>query len=65
MCESTAYIVKRDGTEEVFMESVDYIKPDGGAVLLRSIFGEEKTIDARIAEMNLTKHRILLAPSGE
>lgn len=59
MCESNAYLVK-DGEEHLVMESVKYVKPQEGTVLLKSIFGEETTIPARIREMDLTGHKILL-----
>jgi predicted RNA-binding protein len=60
MCESNAYILEKDGSENLIMENVDYVRPEGQKILLRSIFGEEKTVEARIREMNLTSHRILL-----
>jgi len=60
MCESAAYLLDRDGKEELVMENVDYLRPDGNKVLLRSIFGEEQTFEASIKELNLTAHRILL-----
>jgi predicted RNA-binding protein len=60
MCESNAYLLEKDGSENLIMENVDYVRPEGQKILLRSIFGEEKTVEARIREMNLTSHRILL-----
>jgi len=60
MCESNAYFLNRDGTEELVMESVNYVKPYHDKVLLRSIFGEEKMVEAVIRELNLTAHTILL-----
>jgi predicted RNA-binding protein len=42
------------------MQDVDYIRPEGEQVLLRSIFGEEKTVRAAIREMKLSAHKILL-----
>lgn len=62
MCESHAYLVYPDGKRELVMESVGLLRPDGTGVFLRSIFGEEKTVDAVLAEMNLTGHSITLAP---
>lgn len=59
MCESNAYIF-RNGSEELIMESVDFLKPEGNAILLKSIFGEEKKVEARIREMDLTRHKIVL-----
>jgi len=42
------------------MESVNYVKPYHDKILLRSIFGEEKMVEAVIRELNLTAHTILL-----
>ena len=63
MCESNAYYVTSDGREELIMENVDYLKLDGNKLLLRSIFGEERTLQATIREMDLTGHKILLESS--
>ncbi len=60
MCESNAYLLAGDGTEELIMQDVDYIRPEGQQIILRSIFGEEKTVRATIREMKLSAHRILL-----
>ncbi len=60
MCESSAYLLGDSGQEELVMESVGYLKMDGDKVLLRSIFGEELSVDAKVREMNLTGHRIVL-----
>ena len=59
MCEANAYIYK-DGTEEMFLESVDIVEPeeDGGYRLV-SIFGEQKTIKGKIKSMNLVNHKIV------
>ncbi len=59
MCESNAYLLK-DGEEELIMESVSFLRLDGDRVLLKSIFGEEASIDAALREMDLTGHRIVL-----
>lgn len=59
MCESNAYLM-RNGKEELVMESVDYLKPQGDTVVLRSIFGEEAIVRGHLLEMNLTGHKIIL-----
>ncbi len=59
MCEANAYLIK-DGREDLIMESVDILKPEeDGRWQLVSIFGEQKSINGRIREMNLVDHRIL------
>lgn len=63
MCESNAYIV-RNGTEELLMESVGLVRQETESVLLKSIFGETANVYARIKEMDLTGHRIVLEEMG-
>ena len=59
MCEANAYIYK-NGTEEMFLESVDIVEPeeDGGYRLV-SIFGEQKTTKGKIKSMNLVDHKLV------
>lgn len=59
MCESTAYILK-NGREELVLESVDVIENNDGQVKLTSMFGEQKTIKARVKEFSLVDHKIIL-----
>jgi predicted RNA-binding protein len=59
MCESNAYLVK-SGEEQLIMESVNLVRPQGAKTLLRSIFGEEMTVEGTLREMDLTGHRIVL-----
>lgn len=59
MCESNAYVIK-DGKENLVMESVANLTFHGDHVALKSIFGEEKELKARLLEINLIGHCILL-----
>jgi predicted RNA-binding protein len=59
MCEANAYLIK-DEEEELIMESVDTLRPEKNGIYLQDIFGGQRTIKARIKEMNLVDHRILL-----
>lgn len=59
MCEADAYLIK-DGMKRIIMESVDIMRPEGENIYLENIFGERLQIKARIKEMNLVDHRILL-----
>jgi len=61
MCESTAYIVK-DGKEELLFEDIESLENRGGEVKMVSIFGEEKTLRARIKRFSLVDHKIVLEP---
>ncbi|MDA8169001.1 MAG: CooT family nickel-binding protein [Nitrospiraceae bacterium] len=59
MCELNAFVVG-PGKEELFLESVDIIRPEDGSVYLRSLFGEEKRFEGRIKEIQAIKRKILL-----
>lgn len=59
MCEAAAYII-RNGQEELFLEDVDLIEPDGENLRLVSIFGEQKVIKATIQSLNLVNHKVIL-----
>ena len=59
MCESNAYIIE-DGKEQMLLESVDVLRPEGDGWFLRSAFGEQKTVNARIKEIRLMDHKIIL-----
>lgn len=61
MCEANAYII-RNGNEELYLESVDIMKPEDGKVYLRNLFGEQKTFDGTIREISLLKRKIILEP---
>ena len=59
MCEANAYLVM-NGQEELVMEAVDLMEPENGdSFKLVSIFGEQKTLKARLVRMNLVDHRII------
>jgi predicted RNA-binding protein len=59
MCEAAAYII-RNGQEELFLEDVDVIEPEGENLRLISIFGEQKIIKATIQSLNLVNHKVIL-----
>jgi len=59
MCESNAYLVQ-DGREELLLEDVVLIKPEGEKLLLTGIFGERELIDAKIKMIDLLHHKIIL-----
>ena len=64
MCESNVYLLK-NGREEILVENVDSLKLSGDSIVLKSIFGEETTIDAAVVvEMHLSAHRIVLEQRG-
>jgi predicted RNA-binding protein len=59
MCEANAYLIK-NGKEELIMESVDILRPEGARVYIQDIFGGQRWVSGRIGEMNLVEHRIVL-----
>ena len=60
MCESTVYLIDENGKETLFFELVDKIVPDKDLIYLEDILGQKKTVSARIKELALVDHRIVL-----
>ncbi len=61
MCESNVYILK-NGREELVLEGVDVLENQEGQVKLVSMFGEEEKIKARVKNLSLVDHKIILEP---
>jgi predicted RNA-binding protein len=59
MCEAAAYMLK-DGKEELLLQDVDLIEPDGENLRIVSIFGEQKVVKASIQSLNLVDHKVIL-----
>lgn len=64
MCEANAYL-RRGEQEELLLENVDRVVPQDDGILLEDIFGKRKIVKARIKEMALVDHRIVLEPLAE
>ena len=64
MCESNVYLATEEA-EELVMEDVTSIRPEGQGYRLVSLFGEEKLVRGRIREIDLLKHRLCLNPYPE
>lgn len=62
MCEANAYLIK-EGKEELILEDISILRPENGELYLQNIFGEQRRIKAKIKEMNLLDHRIILEES--
>jgi Predicted RNA-binding protein len=60
MCEANVYLLDEKGEEKLFLESVDKIIPVGNELCLEDIFNKRKYIKAKIKEMALVDHRIVL-----
>ncbi|MBN2125822.1 MAG: CooT family nickel-binding protein [Deltaproteobacteria bacterium] len=61
MCEAAAYIL-RGGNEELILESVDVLENEDGRIHMVNIFGDQKTLNARIKTLSLVDHKIILEP---
>ncbi len=59
MCEANAYVYK-DGSEELYLENVDIMRPEEGRIFLKNLFGEQKVFEGEIKEVSLLRHKILL-----
>lgn len=59
MCEANAYFRSGD-QEELFLENVDKVTPTDEGLILEDIFGRRKIVKARIAELALVDHKIIL-----
>lgn len=61
MCEANVYVKKQDEDEyELFLESVDKVYPEEDKITMENIFGHREVIRAKIKEMALVDHKILL-----
>ena len=59
MCQSSAYIEKQ-GKKELLMEDVDLFEADGDQIKLVNIFGEEIIVKAKVKNLSLVDHKIIL-----
>jgi len=60
MCEANAYIIDEKGNETLFLEGVDKLIPEEGNLILENIFGQRKIVKAKIKELALVDHKIIL-----
>ena len=58
MCEAHAFILK-NGEEKKVLENVDVVELEGDEVKLVSIFGEQKTLKARLKLYDNTRSKIV------
>jgi predicted RNA-binding protein len=59
MCDLKAYM-KKQGKEELLLESVNYVHVENGEVVVRNLFGEEKKVRGSVREISLPKNRVLV-----
>ena len=59
MCLAKVYL-KANGDKELLLESVAFVKSGEKQLLISTIFGEQKEIEASIREIDFLTHSILL-----
>jgi predicted RNA-binding protein len=59
MCLARVYIGNDDETE-LLMEEIASLKTEGGKLLMTSLFGEEREIEASIKEIDFMGSRVVL-----
>jgi predicted RNA-binding protein len=60
MCEANVYFLDKDGNEKLLLESVDKVVPTDEGLFLENIFSQRKIVKAKIKEMELVEHRIII-----
>ena len=59
MCLSKVYI-KNNGDKQLLMEQVASVETRGDKLVLRTLFGEEKEIEANLKEIDLLANSIIV-----
>ncbi|MCL6558488.1 MAG: CooT family nickel-binding protein [Firmicutes bacterium] len=59
MCEANAYL-RQGENEELVLEMVDKVIPFEDGLLLEDIYGRRKILKAKIKELALVDHKIIL-----
>jgi len=59
MCDLKAY-VKKQGKEELLLESVNDVRVENGEVVVRNLFGEEKKVRGEVREVSLVRNRVVV-----
>jgi predicted RNA-binding protein len=59
MCQSRV-VTFRGGQEEVVMDDVVTVRPQDDQLFLQDLYGQQKVIRARIKELQLMDHRIVI-----
>jgi len=64
MCEAKVYL-KKDDQEQLIMENVTLMQPDGEDYLLVNLLGEQKLVQGQIERIDFLKHAIYLSDSPQ
>jgi len=59
MCESTAFVKKKNKKEKV-LEEVTLALVEKDTVILRTLMGEEKRVKGKIIEVDADRHEIVI-----
>ncbi len=59
MCEVDAYLLKKDGSEEVILEKVYLIEPEEGGVRIENLFGEQRVVEHPVFRIDLSGYKLL------
>jgi len=59
MCDTSAYI-RAEGEDVIYLESLARIEVDGDMLILVSIFGDRKSLNGRIIEVNLQGGKVVM-----
>ncbi|MGI6188670.1 MAG: CooT family nickel-binding protein [Clostridiales bacterium] len=59
MCEATVYFEDDEGLK-LYFDNVDKIFPGEDQLILEDIFGQKKIIKARLKELHLVDHKIII-----
>jgi predicted RNA-binding protein len=63
MCDITAYLIS-NGLEEKILENVDIVEETSNGIRLINIFGEEKSIHAKIVRFNNSEKKMIFKPTN-
>jgi len=64
MCQSDVYTLQ-GGQERLLLEDVAFVEVKGDRLEMQTLFGEPVSLDARIVEIDLMKHRIVLESNDQ
>lgn len=63
MCLSKVY-VDRNGKTELLMEEIASVEIEGDKLLFKTLFGEQKEIEANIRQIDFLSHSLVLENLG-
>lgn len=64
MCLAKAYL-SENGKRELLMQEIAYMGVGDGKLLLRTLFGEQKEVEAKLREIDFATSSIILEKLGD